>query len=104
MSTRPRRGARRPAPTSPWPSPPARTIPPNDRDERGGAAPRPFTLRGTMSSAIDTRTQSAATSLPIDYNKRLMLFAGRANPQLAVDIAGKLQMDLGPVTLKTFSN
>ena len=33
-----------------------------------------------------------------------MLFAGRANPQLAVDIAGKLQMDLGPVTLKTFSN
>jgi ribose-phosphate pyrophosphokinase len=58
-----------------------------------------------MSSAIDTRAQQAAqTSLPIDYNKRLMLFAGRANPQLAVDIAGKLEMDLGPVTLKTFSN
>ena len=57
-----------------------------------------------MSSAMDTREQAAATSLPIDYNKRLMLFAGRANPQLAVDIAGKLQMDLGPVTLKTFSN
>jgi ribose-phosphate pyrophosphokinase len=57
-----------------------------------------------MSSAIDTRAQTAATSLPIDYNKRLMLFAGRANPQLAVDIADKLQMDLGPVTLKTFSN
>ncbi len=62
-----------------------------------------FTLRG-VSSAIDTREQSAATSLPIDYNKRLMLFAGRANPQLAVDIAGKLAMDLGPVELKTFSN
>jgi len=32
-----------------------------------------------MSSAIDTRAQQAAqTSLPIDYNKRLMLFAGRA--------------------------
>ncbi len=57
-----------------------------------------------MSSAIDTRTQSTATSLPIDYNKRLMLFAGRANPQLAADIAQKLSMDLGPVTLKTFSN
>jgi ribose-phosphate pyrophosphokinase len=57
-----------------------------------------------MSSAIDTRVQAAGTSLPIDYNKRLMLFAGRANPQLAVDIAGKLEMDLGPVTLKTFSN
>jgi ribose-phosphate pyrophosphokinase len=57
-----------------------------------------------MSAVIDTRTQSAATSLPIDYNKRLMLFTGRANPQLAVDIAGKLQMDLGPVILRTFSN
>ena len=63
------------------------------------------TLQNTMSSAIDTRAQQAAqTSLPIDYNKRLMLFAGRANPQLAVDIAGKLGVDLGPVTLKTFSN
>ncbi|HEV7943801.1 MAG TPA: ribose-phosphate pyrophosphokinase [Solirubrobacteraceae bacterium] len=56
-----------------------------------------------MSSAIDTR-ETLATSLPIDYNKRLMLFAGRASPQLAVDIAGKLGVDLGPVTLKTFSN
>src|SRR5450759_3782360 len=54
-------------------------------------------------SAMDTRTQSSA-SLPIDYNKRLMLFSGRANPQLAVDIADKLGVDLGPVTLKTFSN
>ena len=43
-------------------------------------------------SVIDTRTQSSpATSLPIDYNKRLMLFSGRANPQLAVDIAEKLE-------------
>ncbi len=57
-----------------------------------------------MSSAIDTRTGLAQTSLPIDYNKRLMLFAGRANPQLALDIARKLSVDLGPVTLKTFSN
>jgi ribose-phosphate pyrophosphokinase len=45
-----------------------------------------------------------ATSLPIDYDKRLMLFAGRANPELAARIAGKLGVDLGPITLKTFSN
>jgi ribose-phosphate pyrophosphokinase len=45
-----------------------------------------------------------ATSLPIDYDKRLMLFSGRANPELAGRIAGKLGVDLGPVTLKTFSN
>jgi ribose-phosphate pyrophosphokinase len=45
-----------------------------------------------------------ATSLPIDYDKRLMLFSGRANPELAAKIAGKLGVDLGPITLKTFSN
>ena len=41
---------------------------------------------------------------PIDYDKRLMLFSGRANPELARKIADKLGVDLGPVTLKTFSN
>ena len=53
---------------------------------------------------MDTRAQSSRASLPIDYNKRLMLFSGRANPQLAVEIAGRLGVELGPVTLKTFSN
>ena len=33
-----------------------------------------------------------------------MLFSGRANPELAAKIADKLGVDLGPVTLKTFSN
>src|SRR6201982_1622642 len=66
----------------------------------GGAG---FTLPHEM-SAMDMRTQSSRASLRIDYNKRLMLFSGRATPQLAVDIAGKLGVDLGPVTLKTFSN
>src|SRR6202453_3637787 len=66
--------------------------------------PATFTLPGEM-SAMDTRTEpSAQTSLPIDYSKRLMLFSGRANPALAVDIADKLGVELGPVTLKTFSN
>src|SRR6201997_5780944 len=56
-------------------------------------------------SAIDTRSREASrASLPIDYNKRLMLFSGRANPQLAIDIADKLGVELGPVELKTFSN
>src|SRR5215831_11696839 len=54
-------------------------------------------------SVIDTRPQPS-TSLPIDYDKRLMLFSGRANPQLAIDISEKLGVDVGPVTLKTFSN
>jgi ribose-phosphate pyrophosphokinase len=44
------------------------------------------------------------TSLPFESPKRLMLFSGRANPELASRIAGKLGLDLGPVTLKTFSS
>jgi ribose-phosphate pyrophosphokinase len=33
-----------------------------------------------------------------------MLFSGRANPELGARIADKIGVDLGPVTLKTFSN
>jgi ribose-phosphate pyrophosphokinase len=47
---------------------------------------------------------SVSNSLPMEYDKRLMLFAGRANPELAAKIAEKIGLDLGPVTLKTFSN
>jgi ribose-phosphate pyrophosphokinase len=36
--------------------------------------------------------------------KRLMVFSGRSNPDLAADIAKKLGVDLGDVTLKTFAN
>jgi ribose-phosphate pyrophosphokinase len=54
---------------------------------------------------MSVQTDAAmATSIPIDYNKRLMLFSGRANPGLAARIAGKLGVDLGPVTLRTFSS
>ena len=45
-----------------------------------------------------------STTLELGYDKRLMLFSGRANPALAGRIAGMLGIDLGPVTLKTFSN
>jgi ribose-phosphate pyrophosphokinase len=62
-----------------------------------------FTLQGEM-SAMDTSPESSRASLPFDYNKRLMLFSGRANPQLAADIAEKLGVELGPVISKTFSN
>src|SRR6476661_4396686 len=33
-----------------------------------------------------------------------MLFSGRSDPELAAKIANKLGVDLGGVTLKTFSN
>ena len=65
-----------------------------------------------MTTSLDlpiARDQTGAsvalpTSLPFESDKRLMLFSGRANPELAHRIAGKLGVELGPVTLKTFSS
>jgi ribose-phosphate pyrophosphokinase len=51
-----------------------------------------------------TRPRAATTSLPLHYDKRLMLFSGRANPVLGQAIGDRLGVGLGPVTLKTFSN
>jgi ribose-phosphate pyrophosphokinase len=41
--------------------------------------------------------------MPIVTGKRLMVFSGRANPELAAEIARKLGFELSQVTLKTFS-
>ena len=45
-----------------------------------------------------------STRLELGYDKNLMLFSGRANPDLAAKIAAKLGIRPGPVTLKTFTN
>jgi ribose-phosphate pyrophosphokinase len=55
-------------------------------------------------SAVEEPAARPRPSLEIGYDKRLMLFSGRANPDLAGKIADRLGVDLGPVTLKTFSN
>ncbi len=53
---------------------------------------------------MDTSEARAASgSLPIVTGKKLMLFSGRANPDLAAGIAGRLKIELGHITLKTFS-
>lgn len=54
-------------------------------------------------SAMQTQP-TPASRLDLGYDKHLMLFSGRANPELAAKIANKLGVDLGGVTLKTFSN
>jgi ribose-phosphate pyrophosphokinase len=54
-------------------------------------------------SSIETQP-TPSTSLDIGYDKRLMLFSGRANRELAGRIADNLGVDLGPVILRTFSN
>jgi ribose-phosphate pyrophosphokinase len=65
-------------------------------------SPAPRTMEGAV-SLVEPRP-ALTTSLPIDYDKRLMLFTGRANPELAAKIGDKLGVGLGPVKLKTFSN
>jgi ribose-phosphate pyrophosphokinase len=46
----------------------------------------------------------ATTAIPHDYSKRLMVFGGRCSMDLAAKIAGKLDLDLGQVDLKTFAD
>ncbi len=46
----------------------------------------------------------ATTAIGHDYSKRLMIFGGRCSMDLAAKIAGKLDLDLGQVDLKTFAN
>jgi len=66
------------------------------------SSPPRRTLAPEMSAAEPQERLS--TQLDIGYDKRLMLFSGRAHPALANDIASKLGVELGGVTLKTFSN
>ena len=57
-------------------------------------------------STIEERPEVAVapTAMTHDYSKRLMVFGGRSSMELAAKVAGKLEMDLGQVTLKTFAN
>ncbi|MGI8413187.1 MAG: ribose-phosphate diphosphokinase [Solirubrobacteraceae bacterium] len=50
------------------------------------------------------QTHLTPSDLQLDFNKRLMLVSGRANPELAAKIASKLGVELGGMTLKTFTN
>jgi ribose-phosphate pyrophosphokinase len=44
------------------------------------------------------------THLPLDYDKRLMLFAGRSSTELAGAIAERLGVEPGPVDLQTYAS
>jgi ribose-phosphate pyrophosphokinase len=57
---------------------------------------------GTRMSAV--QPHPVRSHLDIGYDKRLMVVSGRANRELAGKIADKLGVELGGVTLKTFSN
>jgi ribose-phosphate pyrophosphokinase len=60
-------------------------------------------------SMVDDRLQldempQVVSSIPHDYTKRMMVFGGRASMELAGRIAGKLDVDLGQVDLRTFAD
>jgi ribose-phosphate pyrophosphokinase len=55
-------------------------------------------------SVIEPQPATLRTSIEAGYDKRLMLFSGRANPELAARIASKLEVEIGPVERRTFSN
>ena len=57
-----------------------------------------------MSLLETTPLPRSRSELQLDYSKRLMLVSGRANPNLAAKIAAKLGVELGGITLKTFTN
>jgi ribose-phosphate pyrophosphokinase len=55
-------------------------------------------------SLLETETVLSPHELHLESNKRLMLGAGRANPELAAKIAAKLGVELTGVVRKTFAN
>ena len=54
--------------------------------------------------SILEESPQVVSSIAQDYTKRLMVFGGRASTELAARIAGKLDVDLGQVDLRTFAD
>ena len=54
--------------------------------------------------SVVEESPQVVSSIPQDYTKRLMVFGGRASMELAARIAGKLDVDLGHVDLRTFAD
>lgn len=57
-----------------------------------------------MSTGPTVTPAHPVATLPWGYDRRLMLFSGRANPDLAQAIGTRLGVGVGPVTLRTFSS
>src|SRR5581483_5706870 len=100
------KNGRRPRPANDLPrarraTSPPRTKTPVRAGKEPGAVASPAYTRDAMSIVQE---HPAAGDLQLEYNKRLMLVAGRAHPGLAARIADKLGVALGRMTLRTFSN
>jgi ribose-phosphate pyrophosphokinase len=76
-----------------------------DTGSAAGTGQEPSAPERRLADAMGVvSTQTVPTEMRLDANKRLMLFSGRANPELGARIASKLGVELGGVTLKTFAN
>src|SRR5438477_1702435 len=80
---------------------------------RGRSRKRAISVESTMTTELTLPGLTTPEVVPaLDPNhwiertpqKRLMLFAGRSNPDLAHKIATRLGVELGAVQLKTFAN
>ena len=58
----------------------------------------------TLTAEMEVVQPMTTTMLRRDYDKRLMLVTGRANPTLAARIADKLGVELSVANTKTFAN
>ena len=65
----------------------------------------PSDIAPTLTAQMEVELPHLTTTvLRRDYDKRLMLVSGRANPELAARIADKLGVELSQVNAKTFAN
>jgi ribose-phosphate pyrophosphokinase len=74
------------------------------KDGPNGGAPGPGT-GGTHAATPPGRIgDHVPTHIPLDYDKRLMLFSGRSSEALTEAIAERLGVEAGPVDLQTYAS
>ncbi len=61
-------------------------------------------MSDTMTDTATVAAPELSTSIPLGYERRLMVFGGRANPELARSLAHQLGVAPASVKLKTFSS
>src|SRR5581483_10064935 len=86
------------------PGPAPRRTARSRRGDRARRFCRPGPSLHSLTESPMLKDLPVPSDMRLEYDKRLMLVSGRANPELAAKIAAKLGVSLSPMTLKTFSN
>src|SRR3954469_764324 len=77
---------------------------PAGRRGPGGSITRPAQTAPHDDGSASDHPALVPTHLPLDYDKRLMLFAGRSSTALAGAIGHRLGVESGHVDLQTYAN